>query len=172
MVESCTDPEGTAILGVAGTCSQSGWCEIGDVCSSTGVVDGVKVQSYWSQKDKACIVPKWTLLWHNFVNLVLAHELDPVWLIALWLAIHGGDPVPQTIEQFVVLNALSSLSNTLKDVTLQERLNEVLSPVLKEYQGQAESEGRDRDAAKRLNEERIASFAKLVQREAKTLFDR
>ena len=172
LVESCTDPEGTAILGVAGTCSQSGWCEIGDVCSSTGVVDGVTVQSYWSQKDKACIVPKWTLPWYNFVNLVLAHELDPAWLIALWLAVHGGDPVPQTIEQFVVLNALSSLSDTLKDVALQERLNEVLAPVLKEYQGQAESEGRDRDATKRLDEERIASFAKLVQREAKTLFGR
>ena len=91
-------------------------------------------------------MPKWTLPWHNFVNLVLAHKLDPAWLIALWLAIHGGDPVPETIEEFVALNALSSLSTTLKDVALQERLNEALAPVLKEYQGQAESEGRDSDA--------------------------
>ena len=57
LVESCTDPEGSAILGDAGTCTQSGWCEIGDVCTSTGVVNGVTVQSYWSQRDKACIVP-------------------------------------------------------------------------------------------------------------------
>ncbi|HVT58619.1 MAG TPA: hypothetical protein VHR45_09475 [Thermoanaerobaculia bacterium] len=57
IVESATDPEGTAILGVAGTCQQEGWCEIGDVCSSTGVVNGVTVQSYWSQQDQACIIP-------------------------------------------------------------------------------------------------------------------
>jgi hypothetical protein len=170
LVESCTDPEGTAILGVAGTCSQGGWCEIGDVCTSTSVVDGVRVQSYWSQMDKACIVPTWNWYWHNFVKLILAHKPDPAWLIALWLAIHGGDPVPDTIEQFVALNVLSSLSNSLKDVVLQERLNEVLAPVLKEYQAQAESEGGDRVAAKRLDEERITSFEKLVRREAKTLF--
>src|SRR5439155_21611774 len=55
LVESATDPEGSAILGTAGTCSQSGWCEIGDVCSTTAVLDGVTVQSYWSQGDGACI---------------------------------------------------------------------------------------------------------------------
>jgi hypothetical protein len=58
LVESCTDPEGSAILGVTGTCSQSGWCEIGDVCNSAGRLDGVLVQSYWSQSDHACIVPQ------------------------------------------------------------------------------------------------------------------
>lgn len=57
LVESVSDPEGSAILGVAGTCSQTGWCEIGDVCTSSGVVNGVRVQSYWSQLDKACIIP-------------------------------------------------------------------------------------------------------------------
>lgn len=24
-----------------------------------------------------------------------AHQLDPAWIIALWLAIHGGDPAPE-----------------------------------------------------------------------------
>jgi hypothetical protein len=57
LVESVTDPEGSAILGDPGTCNQGGWCEIGDVCGSTGVINGVTVQSYWSQRDKACIVP-------------------------------------------------------------------------------------------------------------------
>jgi len=64
LVESATDPEGSAILGVPGTCSQSGWCEIGDVCNSTGVLNGVRVQSYWSQRDRACVIPtglpRWT----------------------------------------------------------------------------------------------------------------
>jgi hypothetical protein len=59
LVESATDPEGSAILGVAGTCSQSGWCEIGDICSSTSTVDGVTVQSYWSDQAGQCLVPTW-----------------------------------------------------------------------------------------------------------------
>jgi len=58
LVEACTDPEGTTILGVEGTCAQSGWCEIGDVCTgTTGQVDGVSVQSYWSQRDLTCVIP-------------------------------------------------------------------------------------------------------------------
>jgi hypothetical protein len=59
IVEASTDPEGGAFLGVAGTCSQGGWCEIGDICSSTQVRDGVTVQSFWSDQDNACIVPSW-----------------------------------------------------------------------------------------------------------------
>jgi hypothetical protein len=58
LVESCTDPQFDSIIGAPGTCNQEGTCEIGDVCQSTGVVGGVAVQSYWSQKDRACIVPK------------------------------------------------------------------------------------------------------------------
>ena len=57
IAEAMTDPEGSSILGDAGTCSGGGWCEIGDVCQSTnGTVNGVTVQSYWSQSDKACKV--------------------------------------------------------------------------------------------------------------------
>jgi hypothetical protein len=57
IAESMSDPEGSAILGTAGTCSGTGWCEIGDVCQgTTGTVNGASVQSYWSQSDKACKV--------------------------------------------------------------------------------------------------------------------
>src|SRR5882757_10233877 len=59
LVESATDPEGSAWLGVAGTCNQGGWCEIADVCSSVSQLDGVTVQSYWSNQDGACSVPAW-----------------------------------------------------------------------------------------------------------------
>jgi len=59
IVESATDPEGSAFLGVAGTCSQGGWCEIGDVCSSTAALDGVTVQSFWSNQAAQCRVPAW-----------------------------------------------------------------------------------------------------------------
>src|SRR5947209_9493224 len=27
----------------------------------------------------------------------LAHELDAAWIIALWIAIHGGDPAPELV---------------------------------------------------------------------------
>jgi hypothetical protein len=57
LVEACTDPNGDGIQGVPGTCSQPGWCEIGDVCSWSEVRDGVRVQAYWSEADQACIVP-------------------------------------------------------------------------------------------------------------------
>ncbi len=56
LVESCTDPEGSAITGTG--CNQGGWCEIGDVCTgNTAVINGVTVQRYWSQADQACVVP-------------------------------------------------------------------------------------------------------------------
>jgi hypothetical protein len=58
LVEACTDPQGTAWQGVAGTCNQTGWCEIADVCTSTDTVGGVLVQSYWSNQDNSCIIPK------------------------------------------------------------------------------------------------------------------
>jgi hypothetical protein len=57
LVESLTDPEGSAILGVAGTCKQDGWCEIADICPGTAVVNGVTVDPYWSQRAGACIAP-------------------------------------------------------------------------------------------------------------------
>jgi hypothetical protein len=60
LVESCTDPEGSAILGIAGTCSGGGWCEIGDVCEGTSsVLNGVTVQSFWSNTNAGCIIPNW-----------------------------------------------------------------------------------------------------------------
>jgi hypothetical protein len=58
LVESATDPEGSGILGVKGTCHESGWCEIADVCESTyATVDGVMVNAYWSNQRNHCIVP-------------------------------------------------------------------------------------------------------------------
>lgn len=57
LVESVTDPEGSAVGGVSRACAQSGWCEIADVCSDTSVVDGVAVSPYWSEKARACIAP-------------------------------------------------------------------------------------------------------------------
>jgi hypothetical protein len=56
LVEVLTDPEGSGITG--SPCTASGWCEIGDVCeASTGTVNGIAVQAYWSEQARACVVP-------------------------------------------------------------------------------------------------------------------
>jgi hypothetical protein len=57
LVESITDPEDSAILGVAGTCRQAGWCEIADICPDPVIVDGVAVAPYWSNQAGGCIAP-------------------------------------------------------------------------------------------------------------------
>ena len=45
----------------------------------------------------------------------LAHELDAAWIIALWKAIHDGDPSPEQIA----VEAIAALSETL---TAQDRV--------------------------------------------------
>jgi hypothetical protein len=55
LVESLSDPEGDGIQ--VNPRNDSSWHEIGDACTSTGVLNGVTVQSYWSQSDKACVIP-------------------------------------------------------------------------------------------------------------------
>jgi hypothetical protein len=58
LVEACVDPEGDAWQ--INPVNSSNWNEIGDVCNSaaaTALLNGVLVQSYWSQADNACIIP-------------------------------------------------------------------------------------------------------------------
>ena len=55
LAEACTDPEGDGVQ--VNPRNGSSWHEIGDVCCSSSLLNGVMVQSYWSQKDNACIIP-------------------------------------------------------------------------------------------------------------------
>lgn len=57
VVESMTDPQGSGIVGVEGTCDQEGWCEIADICWESAKVDGVLVASYWSNRTGRCVAP-------------------------------------------------------------------------------------------------------------------
>jgi len=57
LVEAITDPEDSAVLGVAGTCRQKGWCEIADICPDPLIVDGVAAATYWSNQAGGCIAP-------------------------------------------------------------------------------------------------------------------
>ena len=56
LVETITDPEGDGIQ-VEPT-GYFDWHEVGDVCKGlVGQLGGVNVQSYWSAKDNACVIP-------------------------------------------------------------------------------------------------------------------
>ena len=48
--------------------------------------------------------------------IVAIHRNDPEWIIALWLAIHGGDPVPEVSAQLAeraAAEAIRSLAGVL-----------------------------------------------------------
>ena len=64
LAEAATDPEGNGIQ--VAPASPTNWNEIADICTSTGRVNGVRVQSYWSASDNACVIPtglpRWTSL--------------------------------------------------------------------------------------------------------------
>ena len=53
LVETLTDPDGS---GWQVEPRSSNWNEICDVCSSTTILNGVAVSSYWSSQDNACII--------------------------------------------------------------------------------------------------------------------
>ncbi len=54
-------------------------------------------------------------------NLQLAHELDAAWIIALWKAIHGGDPAPEQVAAQVIAS-LAPYLNTSEDTLTFSRL--------------------------------------------------
>lgn len=59
LVEAMTDPEGDGFQ-VSGsskcTPNSPNWCEIGDVCGGVQSVNGVSVETYWSDNANGCIV--------------------------------------------------------------------------------------------------------------------
>jgi hypothetical protein len=55
LVEAMTDPTGNTWQ--VNPTNPTNWNEIGDVCNSTAVLNGVTVQSYWSKSDNACVIP-------------------------------------------------------------------------------------------------------------------
>ena len=69
----------------------------------------------------------------------LAHAQDPAWLIALWLAIHGGDPAPiegvvsQEIQEGAALRAIAALSEAL-DQTSRDAVKHAIAPAQKQRQ--------------------------------------
>jgi hypothetical protein len=87
LVESLTDPEGDGVQ--VNPTNPSNWNEIGDVCSSRGHVNGVTVQSYWSQQDDACVIP---------INLVFEFEITNV------RRLRGRSALAHPIEEVIGIN--------------------------------------------------------------------
>jgi hypothetical protein len=53
-------------------------------------------------------------------NAVLAHEPDAAWIIALWKAIHGGDPSPEQVAASVIAVMASYLGASADTLTAQQ----------------------------------------------------
>ena len=81
----------------------------------------------------------------KFTTIRLAHELDAAWIIALWKAIHGGDPAPEQIAA----EAIAALSGTLTHAgasasessfaELQTRLKEIGVDLQRHMEGNQEA---------------------------------
>lgn len=87
LVEALTDPEGDGVQ--VDPTNPTNWNEIGDVCSSRGLVNGVTVQSYWSQQDRACVIP---------INLVFEFEITNV------RRLRGASALAHPIQELVGIN--------------------------------------------------------------------
>lgn len=72
-------------------------------------------------------------------DIRLTHERDAAWLVALYLAIHGGDPAPKEgeivareLQQGAALSAIAALSEVL-DEKAREAVQHALAPIQKQY---------------------------------------
>jgi hypothetical protein len=54
--------------------------------------------------------------------IYLAHELDAAWIIALWLAIHGGDPAPEIIAAQAIAALAQYVNGTRQETFTFEQL--------------------------------------------------
>jgi len=132
LAESCTDPEGDAFTGVAGTCSGTGWCEIGDVCEGvTGLLNGISVQAYWSDQAGACVIPQ--IHRPNLSRLIDEPELTAQWYVKVWLLIHGPDPAPDlavsaTARLTATTRAIAALSRCLNNPQAERAIITALKP--------------------------------------------
>jgi hypothetical protein len=51
---------------------------------------------------------------------VFAHELDAAWIIALWKAIHGGDPAPEVVAAQVIAALAPYLTGAQPSLSFSE----------------------------------------------------
>jgi hypothetical protein len=54
--------------------------------------------------------------------IYLAHELDAAWIIALWIAIHGGDPSPDVVAAQAIAALAQYVNGTRQETFTFEEL--------------------------------------------------
>ena len=54
--------------------------------------------------------------------IYIAHELDAAWIIALWLAIHGGDPAPEVIAAQAIAALAQYVNGARQETFTYEQL--------------------------------------------------
>ncbi len=72
-------------------------------------------------------------------ELRLTHERDAAWLVALWLAVHGGHPAPKEgevvghdLQQAAALAAISALATAL-DEKARKEVDRAVAPLAKAH---------------------------------------
>jgi hypothetical protein len=93
LAETITDPEGDGYQ--LNPANPTNWNEIADICKSVAYLDGVAVQSYWSQNDGACVIPQsqYEVPWQvpppgaplqvTAISLAFSRELNMNWIAAV-----------------------------------------------------------------------------------------
>ncbi len=81
----------------------------------------------------------------NVREIVFAHEPDAAWIIALWKAIHGGDPAPEVVAAGVIAAVapyLKSFSESFTSKQLESGFEtlgvKVTEPAVESIQGPAQ----------------------------------
>ena len=173
LVEACTDPvSDTGVVGDPGSCSSAfSLCEIADVCEGTsGPINGVNVQGYWSEIDGQCILPEMVILpsWSTVIPWIEIHQNDPSWLVTLWQAIHGGDPSLE-FHELVTLSVIVALANTLGPSNISAELRKLVLPALELQIRRAEDADPRPVLQQPLNETMLHDFAQHINRMAGVL---
>jgi hypothetical protein len=104
LVEALTDPEGDGIQ--VNPTNPSNWNEIGDVCSTRGVVNGVTTQSYWSQQDQACVIPANIPLQMQITCINMTPSIDPYPPIREVGGINRTQNIPFRMSQADCINSI------------------------------------------------------------------
>jgi hypothetical protein len=78
--------------------------------------------------------------------IVLAHEPDAAWIIALWKAIHGGDPPPQEIAAGVIASMAPYLREFGEPFTAKQLESGFQTLGVQVTQGEHEAANQEHDA--------------------------
>lgn len=98
LVETITDPEPSGPAWVMNRKIHNG-SEIGDACNGTeDVVDGIAVKAYWSQRHRACVIPKGRGQLPNLLSLEEGVRIESGSTGQVWIALDGITPVDLTVS--------------------------------------------------------------------------